>query len=606
MIAGTNARIILLTLGLLLGTASCALAAKVDLKPAQAALDEGRYRETVDLLLTMEKSDPRNNDLYRMLGAAYLGLGDSANAEQAYGRAVELKPGDRDALLKWTDVLMARGKAPEAVKALQKSLKSVRKDPEKAVFNDAIGRALLASGNCTQAQEYLLKATIQDEKNIDYHLDLGQAYFDCQVFSLARLEYEKVLAENSTYCMAQYRIGVAQFRDRAFNDALVSFGKAYLCDSSYIPVYYDLALLYVLSARSVSGEKAATYYQNALYYFERYRKSWPDSNRVLVAKNVSLAYYFLRDYEKAAEELARAVDVGVQDKEMLFLLGRSLQLLQRYDEAITRFNEYESRLTDADTANVELYPRRAACCQALAADSVRTDRQELLNAAVGDYQNAIAADTTDERSIVALAGLLDRLGRNEEAIPWFDRMTQLHPLEARYWFNAALPRLKLKRETDAVPLLMKAMETDTTAAGSIREQARKYVSPILLKSGRFDEAREFYKKLIAQEPNNCDHLQWHAYTYYQAQQWELALPHLEKSYECFKRSGKAPCQMIDPIKWLATAYIQIPKPAWDKARPLVEQGLKCDPNDRDFKELQKAIKNSEEIQYTPGTKAGQQ
>ena len=115
----------------------------------------------------------------------------------------------------------------------------------------------------------------------------------------------------------------------------------------------------------------------------------------------------------------------------------------------------------------------------------------------------------------------------------------------------------------------------------------------------------YYQKLIAQEPNNCDHLQWYAFTYQIAQQYEQAVPHLERAYECMKRSGKKPCQMTDIIKWLATAYIQIPKPAWDKAQPLIEQGLKCDPNDADFKELQKALKGSQEMQYTPGTKAGQ-
>jgi|GEM_PF-2271963 len=590
---------------LCLVAASVVFAGKVNLEPARTALQEGRYREAVDLLVELEKSDRRNNELYRLLGDAYTGLDDIANAEKAYGRAVQLKSGDIDARLKWGDALVALGNTGEAIKVLEKGLKGARKDPQKAAFNDGIGRALVAAGNCTGAQEYLLRATIQDDANIMYHLHLGDAYFDCQVYSLARIEYQTVLGADSGYCLAWYRIGVAQFRDRAFQDALVAFGNAYLCDTTYVPVYYDLALLYVLSARSVSGEKAATYYQSALYYFERYRAAWPDSNKVLVAKNVSLAYYYLRDYEKAAEELSRAIDIGVDDPELLFLLGRSLQLLKRYDEAIVRFDEYETVLADTDTASAEFYNRRATCRVKLAEqDSARGVDADWQAKAVADYQQAIALDSNDVRALSMTATLLNGkvLRRYEESIWYFDRMTQLFPGEARYWFNAALPRLKLERESEALEFLFQAMEIDTTAEGKVRGTAQEIISPILLKSGRYREARDFYKKLVAQDPNNCDNLQWYAFTFHVAEQYQQALPHLERAYNCMKRKGRKPCQMRDIMLWVAQAYSQIPR--MDKVKPLVEAGLKCDPNDPDLLKLKKIYEESEEIQYIPGTKAG--
>jgi len=585
--------------------ASVALADKVDLEPAEDALADGRYQEAVDLLIELEKSDPRNNELFRLLGDGYTGLGDYENAEKAYGRAIKLKSRDKIARLKWGEALVALGKTDKAIKILEKGLKDAKKDPDKAAFNGGIGRALMAAGKCTDAQEYLLKATIQDEANLEYHVDLGDAYFDCQVYTLAKIEYQSVLAADSGNCMAWYRIGVAQFRDRMFTDALVSFGNAFLCDTMYVPVYYDLALLYVLSARSQRGEKAVEYYQNALYYFERYRAAWPDSNKILVAKNVSLAYYYLRDYEKAAEELSHAIDIGVDDPELLFLLGRSLQLLQRYDEAITRFDEYEAILTDADTASAEFYSRRANCRYRLGEqDSTLAADADWLGKAVADYQRAIALDSNDARSLSMVATLLNGkvLQRYEESIWYFDRITELYPGEARYWFNAALPRLKLERESEAIKFLTKAMEVDTTAEGEVRSTAREIISPMLLKSGRYGEAREFYRNLVAQDPNNCDNLQWYAFTFHVAEQYERALPHLEKAYNCMKRKGKKPCQMRDIMLWLAQAYLQVAK--MDKVKPLIDQGLKCDPSDKEFLEVKSIYDEGQEMKYIPGTKAG--
>jgi predicted Zn-dependent protease len=599
-------------------TAPRAALGKVDLGLAQTMINDGRYQEAVDYLLQAEKDEARNIDLYKLLGDAYVGLADYAKAGESLEQALKLKSGDTDARLKLGDVLVKLGQSAGAVDVLKKGLDKAKKDSEKAVFNDAIGRALIAGGDCNGAQEYLLKATIQDGENLEYRVDLGQAYYECQVYSLAKIEYQAVLSADSNNCKAWYRIGFAQFRDRAFNDALYSFQRAYLCDTTFIPVFYDLALLNVLSARSQRGEKAEEYYRNALYYFERYRTEWPDSNKVLVAKNISLAYFYLNGYEQAAEELARAIDeVGVEDPELLFLLGRSLQLLQRYPEALERFNQYEAGLTDADTASAEFYSRRGMVRYAMKnEDSTLVNDAAWLTKAVEDFKKAVELDSTDARSISMAGSLLSSevLKQYEESLWYLDRLTVMFPEEPSYWFNAAIVRLRLKRDMEALEFLFQAMANDTTAEGLVKNKAREYASPILLTSGQYTRAREYYQGLIAQEPNNCEHKKWFAFTYYVAagaapegdemrQAYQRALPHLERAYECMKAHGQTPCQMNEIGKWLAQTYTQLPIPDWKEAGPLIEQGLKCSPNDSDFRELQRIDEENKTQEYVPGTKA---
>jgi len=607
--------------------------AKGDIKSAQAALADGRYQEAVDILLEAEKSDSRNNDLKRLLGDAYRGLGDLENAKKAYERALKVKGADREASLKLGETLIELGDSDEAIKVLKKGLDKARENPEKAAFHHALGQAFMLAGNCSEAQQNLLAATIENESKIDYRLDLGDAYFACEVYPLAKIEYEAVLKKDSANCMVWYRIGVGQFKARMFNDALISFGNAYLCDSTYTPVYYNLALLYVLSARSQQGEKSVEYYQNALYYFERYREVWPDSNKVLVAKNVSLAYYYLGDAEKAAEELTRAINVGANDPELLFLLARSLHYLakvdrdngrvaqstERYLQAISRFDQYQSGLSATDTATAELYKLRAIDRHTLFDDTTNSYGADWVQLIIDDYNKAIELDSTDAYSISRAGTLLNskRVKRYEDAKWYFDRMTELFPNEAIYWFNDALPRLNLEQEGEALPFLFTAIEKDTTTAGQVRKQAEEIASTILLKSGELERAKTFFERMVARDPNNCSHLQWLAYCLYtpavdrmtvniQAARsmFFTAIPHLEKAYNCYTRRGTSACKMRDISLWLATAYTQLEKPDWEKALPVINAGLECNDKDQDFLQLKKAWEDSQEIQYAPGSKTG--
>ncbi len=594
--------------------------ARTDLTGAQQAITDGRFQEAIDLLTAAQEEDARNHEIYLLLGKAYRGLGDLENAESAYRQAVKYKGKDPRTRVGLAEVLMAQEEYEEARAVLDTGLKKAKDDEDKAKYNDAIGRLLTATGKCNEAQQYLLTATIQDEETLDYRLHLGQAYYECQVYTLAKIEYQAVLAEDSSNCMAWYRIGYADFRDRRFNQALEAFSNAYLCDTTFIPVYYDLAWLYYLSARSQRGEKAEEYYNNALYFFEKYRKEWLDSNKVQVAKNISLAYYQLNAYEQAIEELARAIELGVDDPEMLFLLGRSLQVMERYEEAIGRFDQYEASLGQADTASAELYSRRGLCRYMMTRDdSILANDPQWLMLAVEDFKKAIERDSTDARSI-SLAGTLlngSVLKRYEDAKWYFDRLTEMFPDEARYWYNAALPRLRLKQDVEALDFLLRAIATDTTVEGAVRKSAREIASPILLKAGQFAKARGFYEKMIAEEPNNCEHKKLYAYIYMAVAidepdetkagaKWAAAIPHLKRAYNCMADKQLNPCEtkMFEVTKWLAQAYMLQSASDRDSARPLIEQGLKCRPDDRDLKELERVISEGEELEYTPGMKTG--
>jgi tetratricopeptide (TPR) repeat protein len=173
---------------------------------------------------------------------------------------------------------------------------------------------------------------------------------------------------------------------------------------------------------------------------------------------------------------------------------------------------------------------------------------------------------------------------------------QATPDDARVLFNASLPYLKMQNNGRAVELLMRAAELDTSAEASYRGRAYKISGPILINLGRAADAQRVYKWLVDREPGVCDHLQWYAFTFFSQKQYQTAIPHLKRAYDCFEKKTLGGCPQNELRWWLAyatyeTATADTQK---DEAYKLCEQVIKCDPKHKDAKVLMDRI--DEEIE----------
>jgi tetratricopeptide (TPR) repeat protein len=561
-------------------------AVKADLSGARSAIDEHRFQEAADLILPALKENEKDADAQYLLGEAYAGLEHWEDAAQSYQAAIDNKFKGVNAIVGLANALIALGRAGEVPALIEKPLGKVKDRAEAAMLKNVAGRAQYAMGNYSKAQEWFLGARYDDEANLEYRVDLGNAYFAGQVYPLAASEYEAVLAADSSRLDLMYQLGEIYYQQRRLTEARTVFADLLERDSTFHEAYFRLANIYMIAAQSKPVNEATDLYKAALSLYRKVRDVDPNADPVLVSKNIATVYYLLNAHDSAMVELQNALDAGATDPELNFYLGRSSMLLNEYSRAIESFALYRSKLEAQNpphewvAADAELFWRTAVCMEALQ-DST------LIPQIAENYRRAVQLDPDDERSIAGLALSNHKLGRYAEAAVEFEKLVVKHPNESRILFNASLPYMQLNNDEKAVEYLLRAAENDTTVSQTYRERGYKLAAPRLIKMQRIADAQKAYKWLIEREPNVCDHRQWYGFTLFSVKDYAGAAPQLQRAYKCFETLGGDACKYNELRWWLAFALYEAGEK--DASYKLCEKVVECTPGNKDARDLMNRI-----------------
>ncbi|MBI3872640.1 MAG: tetratricopeptide repeat protein [candidate division Zixibacteria bacterium] len=563
-----------------------AFAGKPELAPVRAALEARDYDKALALLKPMMAAGESSGEAFYLQGAAELGQKDWAEAEKSLSSAIEKRYQEPEVLIAEARALIGAGRPQDVAALLTKPLAKVKDPKVGAAYKSALGQAEMAQGNYSKAQEWLLGARFDDEDDLDYRVALGDAYYKGQVYPLATSEYEAVLASDSTRLDIMYKLADTYYHQRKLNEARPLLIKLLEKDSTYNEAYFKLANIYMIAAQSRSVAEAQVQYKAALSLYRKVREVDPKADPVLVAKNIATVYYLLNAHDSAIVELQHAIQTGATDPELYFFLGRSNMLLGHYDSAITAFNAYRAAREKATPpqqwvkSDAELFWRTATCMEALK-DST------LLPQIADNYRRAVDLDPDDDRAIGGLALAYHKLGRYAEAAVEFEKLVVRHPNDTRTLFNAALPYLQSDNNEKAVEYLMRAAASDTTADLTFRFRAYKLAAPRLVKMQHSEDAQAAYKLLVAREPDNCENQKWYGYSFFVQKNYSPAIPPLRRAYQCYTSSGAKPCSYNDLRWWLAFALYDTG--AKDESYKLLEQIMKCEPNQADAKQLMNRI-----------------
>lgn len=122
-----------------------------------------------------------------------------------------------------------------------------------------------------------------------------------------------------------------------------------------------------------------------------------------------------------------------------------------------------------------------------------------LDAALQAFQAAAAANPGDPRALNNLGQVLVRLGRAQDAVPYFDRAVQLEPDSWPYQFNRARAYAQLKEWGPAIAGYHQAAQIFPT------DYATQYnLAKALQASGNVNAAVSAYEKAIALAPGQSD------------------------------------------------------------------------------------------------------
>ncbi|MCD6303507.1 MAG: tetratricopeptide repeat protein, partial [Planctomycetes bacterium] len=123
---------------------------KDDVEAAEKHLADRKYSEALNLLERAVGFAPRSAIIHRMLGRAYLGLGNRGKAREHLAAAVKAAPDDLDSQLLLGELLAAQQNGPDAILHLRTALKCSQAAPD----DPRTGEALLTLSLLLDRQGY--------------------------------------------------------------------------------------------------------------------------------------------------------------------------------------------------------------------------------------------------------------------------------------------------------------------------------------------------------------------------------------------------------------------------------------------------------------------
>jgi len=162
---------------------------------------------------------------------------------------------------------------------------TVQKSPHKARPYDNRGFLYYNQGNIRQALNDFNKALALSPNYADAYNNRGNAYLKEGDLTKAMSDYNKTIQLNPDYALAYYNRGVVYYNQNNDTDALIDFNKSIELDPTYADAYI----------------KSMSDYDEVIVLH-------PTDGRAY--NNLAVVYYYLKDFDKAWEDVHKAQDLG--------------------------------------------------------------------------------------------------------------------------------------------------------------------------------------------------------------------------------------------------------------------------------------------------------
>lgn len=378
------------------------LFSQTSLDRGKELLQQGKYREAIGQLRQVLDSYPRNAEAWRMLGEAYLRVGNLDSAEIAARRALSIDDERPEPYMTLSDVLAGRKNHKEAISTLRRAMKN------KAATSPLLthlGFLLLSLDSLDQA---IVAFSQAKEANPNYGLayeGLGDAYMKQGVPAIAILQYEKGVEVDSLRPSIYYKLANAYFKERRYTDAARAYRNVLRIDSTNCNAQLELGKLYF----------AAKLYPDAVNVLKLYIKNCSAKGEVLLMNTEAL--YFSRQYEEALAMAENQLKSDPKSVRATRVVANSYTELKKHDKAIQTFET----LAKLDTLRFEDYRH-------LARSYKETKRDSL---AILTLERAIALDSTELQLYSDLGGIFMNLRQWAKAAAAFEKRFQKETVPGR-------------------------------------------------------------------------------------------------------------------------------------------------------------------------------
>jgi tetratricopeptide (TPR) repeat protein len=365
------------------------------------------FEDAARIFIECLKLDPRNVKAADYLGLSYEALGKMEDAIAAYRSAIALDPGALEPNLDLGTFLAENSRANDAVPYLTQAAAIAPGDWR---VHRGLGKAYLALNRLPESLAELRKAVSLDPENAPLRFLLAQALLKSGLADEARAETERYNALTGAHSSPETLAEARSLLD------LGKFTEAEQVTRRYLEVHKSSAdghylLGYILFKKQDAKASLAAYTEAA-----RYRK--PSAADL---EAVAGDYVLLKDYLDADKWFTKALGWNPKDSLGWYYLGRTKYNENRFDEAVSAFEEC-----------LKLDPRNVK-----AEDNLGLSFEGLnqIEKAMDAYRTAIdwLKDAKDKNDgpLLDLGSLLLDNNRLDEALPYLSEAARISPEDYR-------------------------------------------------------------------------------------------------------------------------------------------------------------------------------
>jgi len=202
---------------------NCSSSEETWLKEAKTRLQKGELQPALDATNKALSKNPGFAEAHNLKGVILFQQKNTAEAEQSYLKALEIKPSYYAANLNMVDIQMGKNDWKTALKYAQASVK-IAPDSSEAYLKRGI--ILAALGDVQAGINDFTKTTALNPKNIDAWYNRGNIYFQQKNYPNALQDFEKCIQINPKFGKAFYAMGLSYFYSNSKEKACLSLKQA--------------------------------------------------------------------------------------------------------------------------------------------------------------------------------------------------------------------------------------------------------------------------------------------------------------------------------------------------------------------------------------------
>lgn len=466
-----------------------------------------RNRKIADALIVVRNAttlNPDSSEAFALLGKIYTVTGDSLRAIDAYSKALDLKPGDRDLYVFLGSLQASHKMLKESEKTFNKMIEQFPDEKDgyfylgkvyiedeqydKAIEifkslaekrGESAAQAYLELGGIyslqkrySEAEECFRQALNLDNYNLAARLNLGQVLANQKKFSEAYDVFDELSKLAPSNLGIQIKMALILAEQKQFDKARDMFDKILQNKPGWDQVRFHLGRVLREQGKPEEAEKEFTQILKG-------QPSFVNSRIVL-----TLMFLNMKEPAKALKYINEAIDADPRDPETLHIKGSIMEELYRYTEA----GEIYVKALEIDPRNVKLM---YSLGNAFEKSGQRTKSMLTME--------SILAEKPDDPSALNFVGytlsLMDRdLERAENLVR---KALEIKPDDGYIMDSLAWVLFRRGKIDDALKFLEKAfirVKSDPIIS--------EHLGDVLTSKSRYQEAIEAYKKSLSLNPDN--------------------------------------------------------------------------------------------------------